>query len=278
MLQKLRVQRAFNQTAGRSAQHVQLPLEIARRLITHFEFLKINPALIVDLGAGSGLAQPALQQQFPRAQLISVDFSSAQLGAAMPGGARWWPWAKRRATLLCADAEALPLRSGSVDLIWSNLMLPYCDLAPVMREALRVLKPDGLFLFSTLGPDTLKEWRECAMDTEPHAFTDMHDIGDALVESGFSNPVMDRENLTTLYLDLKTLARDLKWAGGSAAASHRIQGLNGRARWNRFSAAYETLRCAEGLPVTLEVVYGHAWKPAARKTAQGKPIIELRSV
>jgi len=98
------------------------------------------------------------------------------------------------------------------------------------------------------------------------------------VESGFSNPVMDRENLTTLYPDLKTLARDLKWAGGSTAASHRLQGLNGRARWNRFSAVYETLRCTEGLPVTLEVVYGHAWKPAARKTAQGKPIIELRSV
>lgn len=278
MLQKLRVQRAFNQAAGRSALHVQLPLEIARRLISHFEFLKINPTLILDLGAGSGLAQPALRQQFAEARIVSVDFSWRQLHAATPSGPRWWPWTKRAAATICADAETLPLCSGSVDLIWSNLMLPYCDLAPVMREALRVLKPDGLFLFSTLGPDTLKEWRECATDTEPHAFTDMHDIGDALVESGFSNPVMDRENLTTLYLDLKTLARDLKWAGGSAAANNRLQGLNGRARWNRFSAAYETLRCAEGLPVTLEVVYGHAWKPAARKTAQGKPIIELRSV
>jgi malonyl-CoA O-methyltransferase len=278
MLQKLRVQRAFNQAAGRSAQQAQLPLEIAQRLITHFEFLKINPALILDLGAGSGLAQPALQQQFPKAHIVSVDFSWEQLHATASGGPHWWPWARRRATRLCADAESLPLRSASMGLVWSNLLLPYCDLAPVMREVLRILKPEGLFLFSTLGPDTLKEWRDCAESSEPHVFTDMHDIGDALVESGFSNPVMDRENLTTLYPDLKTIARDLKWAGGSAAATNRLQGLAGRARWDRFSASYEALRCAEGLPVTLEVVYGHAWKPAPRKTAQGKPIIELRPV
>jgi malonyl-CoA O-methyltransferase len=182
---------------------------------------------------------------------------------------------------LCADAEALPLASASIDLALSNLAMQWCDPERVAMEASRVLKPQGLFMFTTFGPDTLKELRAAfrAIDAAPHVntFPDMHDIGDILVHAGFADPVMDQEIVTLTYADLKPLLRELKGIGAHNVLPGRSTGLMGRQRWQRMVAAYESFRQDGRLPATYEVVYGHAWKPefSRRKTVDGQQQIEL---
>jgi malonyl-CoA O-methyltransferase len=181
--------------------------------------------------------------------------------------------------LACADAERLPLAAGSAQLVFSNLLLQWCDPAAVFAETARVLETGGLFLFSTYGPDTLKELRAAfaAVDDAPHvnAFVDMHDLGDALVAAGFADPVMEMEALTVEYADVESIARDLRRGGGQTVLAGRRPGLGGRERWKRMAERYEAHRRAGALPATFEVVYGHAWKAAPRKAADGRAIVDF---
>jgi malonyl-CoA O-methyltransferase len=282
-LEKDRVRRSFNRSASLYAERAFLAREVGQRLLEHFEFLKIQPARVLDLGAGTGFAGDDLHRLFPQAALFSLDVADALLRANPWKPRPWWrrfgPPDTRFA--LCADAERMPLRSASMDLAWSNLMLPWVSLEPTLKEVYRVLAPDGLFMFSTLGPDTLKELRAAFAelgDGQAHVqeFMDMHDVGDALVHAGFSNPVMDRENLQVTYSDLASLLQDLRLAGGSNALPGRPRGLMGQQRWRILTEAYERLRREGLLPATFEIVYGHAWKPAPRKTPDGRPVIEVR--
>ena len=173
------------------------------------------------------------------------------------------------------------LADESIDLALSNLALQWCDPERVAKEAARVLTPKGLFMFTTFGPDTLKELRAAfkAIDDAPHVniFPDMHDIGDILVHAGFADPVMDQEIITLTYTDLKPLLRELKGIGAHNVLPGRATGLMGKQRWQRMVDAYETLRKDGRLPATYEVVYGHAWKPefAKRKTIDGQQQIDL---
>jgi malonyl-CoA O-methyltransferase len=183
---------------------------------------------------------------------------------------RQQPWLRRFARL-CADAVRLPLADGSVDLILSNLMLQWCEPDVVFAEFRRVLAPQGLLSFTTLGPDTLRELRSAwgAVDSFTHVnqFIDMHDIGDALVRGGFASPVLDVERYTLTYPDVRRIAADLKETGAHNATMGRARGLTGRRRFAAFEAAYEAFRQGGRLPATYEVVFGHAWSPgtAARR-------------
>jgi malonyl-CoA O-methyltransferase len=157
----------------------------------------------------------------------------------------------------------LPLADNSVDLLVSNLMLQWCnDLPTVFREWVRVLKPQGALLFSTFGPDTLKELRDSWMqvDTASHVnlFIDMHDIGDMLWQSGFINPVMDVDWTTRWHIEVMTLVRELKALGAHNITAGRPQGLTGKGKWQAMTQAYEEHRQSTGLPATYEVIYGYA--------------------
>jgi malonyl-CoA O-methyltransferase len=195
------------------------------------------------------------------------------------------PWWRRKLgigaapSLVCADAERLPFAAGSVDLVFSNLALQWCDPARAFGEAARVLRVGGLLIFSTLGPDTLKEMRAAfaAADPEPHVntFVDMHDLGDALVHAGFADPVMEMEILTLEYDSLDRLVADVRGIGASNALPGRSRGLGGRGRWKRAEAAYERFRRDGILPATYEVVYGHAWKAQPRTAPDGRSIVQL---
>ncbi len=282
-LEKHRVRQNFNRSASLYADRAVVAREVGRRLLEHFEFLKIQPTRILDLGAGTGFAGDELHRLFPQATLISLDLSDALLRANPWQPPPWWrPFAPPDTRFaVCASAEQIPLQNASVGLVWSNLMLPWCAHDAVLREVYRVLEPDGLFMFSTLGPDTLKELRLAfAAQGEGPArvldFADMHDVGDALVHAGFANPVMDREDLQVTYPDIASLVRDLRHTGGSNALAGRPRGLTGRMRWRAVTTVYEQLREGGVLPATFEIVYGHAWKPAPRKTPDGRPIIEVR--
>jgi malonyl-CoA O-methyltransferase len=182
---------------------------------------------------------------------------------------------------VCGDIEALPLATASVDLVWSNLALQWVnDLDHAFGEFHRVLKPGGLLMFSTFGPDTLKELRAAFSTVDRHthvsSFVDLHDIGDILVKRGYADPVMDMEPFTLTYPDVRALMRDLKAIGAHNATQDRAQGLTGRARLVAVAEAYEPLRRDRKLPATFEVIYGHAWKPLPRVTASGKKIIDIK--
>ncbi len=171
---------------------------------------------------------PGLRERFPRARLVGVDAALPMLRAAR-GRTPWWRGLAGRTPLLaCADAERLPLAHGSAQLAFSNLMLQWCDAAAVFTEAARVLEAGGLLLFSTYGPDTLKELRAAfaAFDDARHvnAFVDMHDLGDALVAAGFADPVMEMETITLEYASVEALARDLKAGGGHNRAARTPPG------------------------------------------------------
>jgi len=253
------LRRAFN---GASAAYDSAAI-IQRRarveLLDRLQYAKLDPQIVLDLGCGTGHASRALARRFKSAHVIAMDLAVNMLREA--GRHSGW---LRRFSRVCADAFGLPLPDASVDLIYSNLMLQWCDdLDAVLAEFRRVLKPQGLVTFTTFGPDTLKELRAAwaAVDERTHVnhFIDMHDIGDALVRAGLAEPVLDVERLTLTYNDTLSLMRDLKTIGAHNVTAGRSRGLTGPRRMQAMSAAYERFRAAGQLPATYEVVYGQAW-------------------
>ena len=263
--------------------------EIAARMHERLDLVKIAPQRVLDAGCGAGADLALLQKDYPGAQIIGVDAAPAMLEAAKtPASAlkslnamlsRLLP-AKAGVDLLCADFGNLPFAPNSADLVWSNLALhwhPQPDR--VFAEWRRVLRVDGLLMFSNFGPDTFRELRAAfaVMDQAPHAlpFVDMHDFGDQLVEAGFSTPVMDMEIITVTYDTPAALLADVRALGGNPLAT-RARGLVGRAAWGRLLAALERGRRPDGkLGLSFEVIYGHAFRPAPRVTAAGEAIIRF---
>lgn len=280
------VRRSFGNAADSYDRHAFLQREIADRLFERLEYIKLQPTTALDIGCGTGYATASLRARYADANILGIDLAEQMLRHAR-NQAKPAPWLQRvtgRAPglqWLCGDAEALPLATESIELALSNLTIQWCDPERVAREVARVLKPNGLFMFTTFGPDTLKELRAAfrKVDDKPHVnqFIDMHDIGDILVGAGFADPVMDQEIVTLTYTELKPLLKELKGIGAHNVLDGRSTGLMGRARWLRMVNAYEVFRREGRLPATYEVVYGHAWKPefTKRKTIDGQQAIEL---
>jgi malonyl-CoA O-methyltransferase len=231
---------------------------------------------VVDLGCGTGEAFAELGRRFPSAGLVGIDLARAMLERAHARTPAWKRLLRANAPrLVCADAERLPLAAASAQLVYSNLTLQWCRPEAVFAEVARVLEVGGLFLFSTFGPDTLKELRAAfaAVDDFEHVspFVDMHDLGDALVHAGMAEPVMEMEVITLEYASVEAVARDLKGIGATNAMPGRPRGLSGRNLWKRVAERYE--RRGEVLPATYEVVYGHAWKVAPKRISDGRQVI-----
>lgn len=266
---KAAARRAFTRAAPDYDGAAVLQREIADRMLERLDYIRLDPRLVLDLGAGTGYAVDGLQRRYRKAQVLALDFAEGMLLQARQRGG----W-RRRPICVCGDAEHLPLASGSVDLVFSNATLQWCnDLTRTFAECLRVLRPGGLLLFSTFGPDTLMELRAAWAAVDGHAhvsgFVDMHDVGDAMVRARFADPVMDVERLTVTYAEVADLMRDLKQLGASNAAIARPRGLTGRARLAAVAAAYEGYRADGRIPATYEVVYGLGWAPLQRPVAEG---------
>lgn len=278
---KRAARRAFERAAARYDESAAIQQEVGRRLLDHLEGVNIRPRRIVDLGCGTGAHLAALGRRYPGASVTGVDFSSAMLALARSRAPWWRRIAGGGPALVRADAERLPLAAAASDFTFSNLALHWCDPRAFFAEASRTLATGGLLLFSTFGPDTLRELRAAfrAVDDAPHvhSFIDMHDLGDELVHAGFGDPVMEMETLTVEYNDVAGLARDLRSTGAANAMGARRRGLMAPAGWKRMVERYEAERRGGALPATCEVVYGHAWKAAPRKLADGRQVIDFRA-
>lgn len=282
-LDKHDIRRAFDQAAAHYDEVAVLQREVGERVLSRLDLIKLEPRTILDLGSGTGTGARALAKRYKKARIVNLDIAPAMLAYARDQVRGWF--SKQR--YVCADAEVLPLADHSVDMIFSNLTLQWCeDLAGAAREFRRVLKPGGLLMFSTLGPDTLKElraaWRAVDDNVHVHDFADMHDVGDAMVHARLADPVMDMEYITMTYADVHRLMRDLKTLGAHNAGVQRSHGLTGKSRLKQMIAAYEQFRRDGELPATYEVVYGHAWAPTRQQfepqTESGEAIISPANI
>jgi malonyl-CoA O-methyltransferase len=259
-----------------------LAREVEGRMFERLPLVKLSPRRILDAGCGLGKGLALLGERYPEAELHGVDAALPVLARARArthrgGPAAWLARLRGRgAHWTCADFSRLPFAAKSVDMLWSNLAIAWsADPPALFREFHRVLGPGGLLMFSSYGPDTLRELRAAYAEADSlphvHRFVDMHDLGDMLVEAGFAAPVMDMETVTLTYADFASLARDLRHSGQANAAAGRRRGLSGRTLFARVEEHYA--RGSGGRrEATFEIVYGHAWRgePRARP---GEPAV-----
>ncbi|MBS0463344.1 MAG: malonyl-ACP O-methyltransferase BioC [Proteobacteria bacterium] len=272
-LDPARVRRAFARAAAGYESAAALQREVEARLLEQLDRLGERiPTRVLDLGAGPGRAAQAMHARWPKAQVLALDFALPMLRQI--ARAPWWKLGPQRLHALCADVNALPLADGSVDALFSNLCLQWVDDLPrTLRGFRRVLRPDGLLLFSTFGPDTLRELRDAFTQADAGdpvtPFAHIQRVGDALQDAGFRDPVLYAEQFSLTYPDARTLMHELQTLGAHNARADRRRGLMGKARMARVVDAYEALRRDGVLPSTWEVIYAQAFAPPPGQPLRG---------
>ena len=278
------VRRQFDARAARFANSAALPREVGRRLIERLQYIRLAPDRVLDVGCGNTETRAPLLQQYPRATWIGLDVSERMLTLAPAEtlAARAGRWLRGEPFYrLAGDGGRLPIAGDSIDLVFSNLMLHWHPQPhTVFPEWKRVLRNEGLLMFSCFGPDTLKELRAAVTAAMPSArpmpFVDMHDFGDMMVASGFATPVMDAEIVTLTYGSAQELVREVRSLGGNPR-DDRAQSLPSGRQARRVLAALTEQRGEDGrIRLTFEVAYGHAWKPQPKRA--GATEITLESV
>jgi malonyl-CoA O-methyltransferase len=266
-LDRARVRAAFDRASASYESAARLQVEVSTELLERLELFRFAPQVVLDLGAGTGRVTRELKRRYPRAMVLALDLAPGMLREAQRNQPRW-----RRFERVCGDALRLPLRDASVDLVFSNLMLQWCEpLDAALAEVRRVLKPDGFFAFSTFGRDTLHElrgaWAEADGFNHVNHFPEVHEAGNALMRAGLMEPVLDVDRIELEYPDALTLMRDLKAIGAHNVTAGRSRALTGRSRLARMQAAYEAHRREGRLPATYEIIYGASWGAAGRPAA-----------
>ncbi|HSH42299.1 MAG TPA: malonyl-ACP O-methyltransferase BioC [Arenicellales bacterium] len=286
-LDKRQVRRAFDRAADSYDEAAIVQRHMVDELMDRLQMIKLEPQIVLDVGCGTGYARTLLAQRFPKAHYLGSDIAPGMVRRARPR-ASWSPrgWKERRgAGWLCGDLERLPLADRSVDLVFCSAVLQWCDPEVAFSEMHRVLRPDGLLMFSTFGPDTLRElrevWAEVDSGVHVHEFIDMHILGDIMLEAGFELPVVDVDYLTVTHREMMACLKDLKAIGAGNAAGERARGLMSRERLRALERAFDARRNDDGLiETTYEIVYGHAWAAELRqgREADGAVSIPLSQI
>lgn len=283
--EKDKVRAAFDASAETYDLAAVLQQEVADRLVERLKYIRIQPGQVVDIGTGTGQCLAGLKNAYPKAKVSALDISMNMLLQCKKKQG-WWSGLTHPVQFINADAEHLPLVSNSVDILFSNLAIQWCnDLQATFSEFRRVLKPGGLLMFTTFGPDTLKELRACwsQADSFNHVnqFVDMHDVGDALVSARFAEPVIDMEMMTMTYPNAIQIMKELKAIGAHNITQGRSKQLTGKGTLQRVIQHYETFRKDEILPVSYEVIYGHAWIPevvASSNQTSNKAFVQVLDI
>lgn len=247
--------------------------EARHRLLERLDWVKLTPRLVVDAGCGLGQGAAALATRYPEARVLALDSALAMLA----GASRRLP-AGTAPHCLAAEADQLPLPTAGVDLLFANLLVPWIvDVTRLFEEWRRVLTPDGLVVFTTLGPDTLHElaqaWARVDDGPHVHGFFDMHDVGDALLASGLREPVLDVEHLRITYPTVEALAKELKACGAQNATLGRRRTLTGPGRWRAMVNGYPRGAAPNPITATVELVYGQAWGGVERSATPAGPTV-----
>ena len=265
LFDRRRLRHSFGRAAAGYAEVAVLQREVESRLLEQLDVLgEARPLRVLDVGSGPGRASGAIKGRWPKSEVIALDLALPML-RQVGKHTRFWRPVRR----ICADAAHLPIADGSIDLLFSSLCLQWVqDLPAALSEFRRVLRPGGLLLFSTFGPDTLVELREAYLEAGERQpplspFAAIQQVGDALMAAGFRNPVVERDLFTLTYADVMSLLRELRAIGAGDARVQRPRGLGGRGRQRAMIAAYETRREDGTLPSTWEVLTAMAWAPEA---------------
>ena len=251
--------------------------EVARRMQERLEWIKVQPASWVHWQPlrGGLQAHALITQRYPKAACTVVEASSAaaQRAARALVAPRWKPqnWLQPKTSVVTqVDQPA--------QMLWSNMALHMTvDPQGLMAQWHQALAVDGFLMFSCLGPDTLKElqtlYKALGWPAPAHEFTDMHDWGDMLMSAGFAEPVMDMERITLSFETPERLLQELRGLGRNLHTG-RFAALRGRG-WHR-----QLLQALgqQPLQLTFEVIYGHAFKPAARLSVSAHSEISLDSM
>ena len=268
LIDKKRAQASFNKASDSYEEAAVLQKHVLGEMFLRLKLLKINPKRILDMGCGPGNAGSDFKAFYKPHDLIYLDFAFNMIKKAeVKNKDHYFKVFSSRTTqqFICADMEAIPLIENSVDMVWSNLSLQWCnDLDRVFTQIAEILTHNGLFIFSTFGPSTLHELRASlasfSQNSHINQFIDMHDIGDALIRCGLSDPVLDVDIYKLTYGTFKEIIYDLKHIGARNALQGRAKGMTGKGFLYQLEKLYEIYRADEKLPVSYEVVYGHAWK------------------
>lgn len=267
-IDKRQARKAFSRAASQYDAAAVLQHEIGERVLERLDYVKLKPKRILDIGCGTGLTTELLMKRYPKAEVYALDLAQPMLNLTRKRG-RWL----RRPKCVCGDLDALPFSADSFDLIFANASIQWSTQPQeTFNDLGRLLRPEGLLMFTSFGPDTLYELRAAwgAVDgaAHVHGFIDMHHYGDMLVHAGLADPVMDVEKIKLTYKDIVAVMADLKVIGAGNASQQRNRGLTGKNRLALLAKAYEQFRGADKrLPATYEVIYGHAWG-AKEKMAQ----------
>ena len=272
-LETAEIRRSFDRVSKNYDRVSVIEPRVRNEIIERLELVDFQPDVILDAGCATGMLSRQLLKRFRRGRVLALDLSVGMLRHACNKKPLF-----RKLDAICADASSIPLPDASVDLVCSNLMLHWCnDLDQVLREFRRILTPRGLLTFSTLGPDTLTElrqaWRSVDGDIHVNRFADMHDIGDALIRAGLTEPVMDVDYYRLTYGQLTDLMKELKSVGAHNMNRGRPRGLTSRSRLTAVEDAYLAISGDDRLPVTCEVVFGQAWAPREQQTMERKEVL-----
>jgi len=258
------VRRRFDRAAANFEEFDFVHTATRNGLLARLDPMVIEAKTVVDLGCATGSACKPLTKRFRHAHIIAIDLSVRMLEQVR----RKQSWFTRY-SLLHANAYAIPLADQSVDVVFANQLLPWIDdSAIVLGEIARVLRKNGLFLFSTLGPDSLSElrqaWRNADTGAHVNHFPDMHDLGDAAVRAGLTDPVLDVDRLSVTYQDAGALFRDLTGCGARNCLANRNSAPVGKARFDAMAAALEQYGGESTIELDLELIYGHCWGAGPR--------------
>ena len=245
--------------------------EARSRMLERLPFFELKPRRVLDLGSATGKATVELDALYPNAEVVAIDLATPMASITQNRCDNLGS-----VTSLVGDAQKLPLLDDTVDLIFANLILPWCDPQGLFQEAARVLRDGGLIVFTTVGPDTFQEIRRAWIGIDEnihvHGFLDMHDLGDIAVRSGLTEPVIDIDRFQLTYQLRERLFEDLRATGATNMAFGRRMQLTSLGRWESFCNQLEACRVEGQLSISVELVFGLAWGLASATKPNDKVV------